>query len=62
MVERSHAGMHGVGTLRRGTEKSRWAADFCLFLAAAVEVSRCLIQRAHPRCRWPARPITRRLK
>jgi hypothetical protein len=33
-----------------------------LFLAAAVVVTRCLIQRARTRYRWPGRPTTRRLK
>jgi hypothetical protein len=32
------------------------------FLAAAIVVTRCLIQRAHSRYRWPTRPTTRRLK
>ncbi|MDP9365014.1 MAG: IS5/IS1182 family transposase, partial [Chloroflexota bacterium] len=36
--------------------------DFYLFLAAAFVVTRCLIQRARPRYRWPGRPTTRRLK
>ena len=62
VVERTHAWMNGYGKLRRCTEKARCVVDLYLFLAAAVVVTRCLIQRARTRYRWPSRPTTRRLK
>lgn len=61
VVERTHAWMNGFGKLRRCTEKTRSVVEFYLFLAAAVVVTRCLIQRARSRYRWPGRPTTRRL-
>lgn len=54
--------MNGFGKLRRCTEKSGAVVDFYLFLAAAIVVTRRLIQRARLRYRWPGRPTTRRLK
>ena len=62
VVERTQAWMNGFGKLRRCTEKSARVADFYLFLAAAIVVTRRLIQRARLRYRWPGRPTTRRLK
>jgi Transposase DDE domain len=62
VVERTHRWMNGSGKLRRCTEKRRPVVDFSLVLAAALVVSRQLIQRARLRYRWPARPTTRRLK
>ncbi len=62
VVERTHAWMNGYGKLRRCTEKARCVVDLYLFLAAAIVVTRCLIQRARTRYRWPDRPTTRRLK
>jgi hypothetical protein len=62
VVERTHAWMNGYGKLRRCTEKARCVVDLYLFLAAAIVVTRCLIQRARSRYRWPGRPTTRRLK
>ncbi|MDP9461045.1 MAG: IS5 family transposase [Actinomycetota bacterium] len=62
VVERTQAWMNAYGKLRRCTEKSCRVVDFYLFLAAAFVVTRCLIQRARPRYRWPGRPTTRRLK
>lgn len=62
VVERTQAGMNGFGKLRRCTEKCGLVVDFSLFLAAAIVVTRRLIQRARPRYRWPGRPTTRRLK
>lgn len=62
MVERTHAWMNGYGKLRRCTEKARCVVDLYLYLAAAIVVTRCLIQRARHRFRWPGRPTTRRLK
>ncbi len=59
-VERTQAWMNGSGKLRRYTEKVHRVVEFDLFLAAAVLVTRCLIQRARIRYRWPARPTTRR--
>jgi transposase len=61
VVERTHAWMNGFGKLRRCTEKARPVVEFYLFLAAAIVVTRCLIQRARTRYRWPGRPTTRRL-
>ena len=61
VVERTQSWMNGFGKLRRCTEKTRLAVDFYLFLAAAFVVTRCLIQRARFRYRWPGRPTTRRL-
>jgi hypothetical protein len=62
VVERTHAWMNGYGKLRRGTERTARIVDLYLFLAAAFVVTRCLIQRARTRYRWPGRPTTRRLK
>lgn len=62
VIERTHAWMNGDGKLRRCTEKVHRVVDFYLFLAAAFVVTRCLMQRARNRYRWPARPTTRRLK
>jgi transposase len=62
VVERTQSWMNGYGKLRRCTEKTKEVVDFYLFLAAAVVVTRCLIQRARTRYRWPGRPTTRRLK
>ncbi len=61
-VERTHAWMNGYGKLRRCTEKARPVVELYLFLAAAIVVTRCLIQRARSRYRWPGRPTTRRLR
>jgi hypothetical protein len=61
VVERTHAWMNGYGKLRRCTEKTRQVVEFYLFLAAAIVVTRCLIQRARTHYRWPGRPTTRRL-
>lgn len=61
VVERTHAWMNGYGKLRRCTEKARCMVELYLFLAAAIVVTRCLIQRARTRYRWPGRPTTRRL-
>lgn len=62
VVERTQSWMNGYGKLRRCTEKARCVVDFYLFLTAAIVVTRCLIQRARSRYRWPGRPTTRRLK
>jgi transposase len=62
VVERTQAWMNGFGKLRRCTEKSGAVVDCYLFLAAAIVVTRRLIQRARLRYRWPGRPTTRRLK
>jgi transposase len=62
VVERTQSWMNGYGKLRRCTEKTKEVVDFYLFLAAAFVVTRCLIQRARTRYRWPGRPTTRRLK
>jgi transposase len=62
VVERTQAWMNGFGKLRRCTDKSGTVVDFYLFLAAAIVVTRRLIQRARLRYRWPGRPTTRRLK
>jgi transposase len=62
VVERTHAWMNGYGKLRRCTERNGLVVDFYLFLAAALVVTRCLIQRARTRYRWDHRPTTRRLK
>lgn len=61
VVERTQSWMNGYGKLRRCTEKARSVVDFYLFLTAAIVVTRCLIQRARSRYRWPGRPTTRRL-
>lgn len=61
VVERTHAWMNGYGKLRRCTEKTKAVVDLYLFLAAAIIVTRRLIQRARTRYRWPGRPTTRRL-
>jgi transposase len=62
VVERTQSWMNGYGKLRRCTERDGRVVDFYLFLAAAFVVTRCLIQRARTRYRWPTRPTTRRLK
>jgi len=62
VVERTHAWMNGYGKLRRCTDRTGRVVDFYLFLAAAFVITRCLIQRARHRYRWPNRPTTRRLK
>ena len=62
VVERTQAWMNGFGKLRRCTEKAQQVVDVYLFLAAAFVVTRCLIQRARSRYRWPGRPTTRRLR
>jgi len=54
--------MNGYGKLRRCTERTGLVLDFYFFLAAAFVVTRCLIQRARRRYRWPNQPTTRRLK
>ena len=54
--------MNGYGKLRRCTEKTTEVVDIYLLLAAAFVVTRCLIQRARIRYRWPGRPTTRRLR
>ena len=56
VVERTHSWMNGYGKVRRCT------VEFSLHLAAILTVIRCLINEACTRYRWPARPITRRLK
>lgn len=61
VVERTQAWMNDYGKLRRCTERTATVVDFYLFLAAALVVTRCLIQRARTRYRWPNRPTTRRL-
>lgn len=62
VVERTHAWLNGYGKLRRCTDRDGRVVDFYLFLACALVVTRCPIQRARPRSRWDARPTTRRLK
>ncbi len=62
VVERTHAWMNGYGKLRRCTERDGRVVDFYLFLAAALVVTRRLIQRARRSYRWDNRPTTRRLK
>lgn len=56
VVERTHAWMNGFGLLRRCTARAKAMVEFSLFLAAAFVTTRCLIRRARPRYRWPARP------
>jgi len=62
VVERTHAWMNGFGKLRRCTERRAVVARFYLYQAAAVVTTRCLIDAARTRYRWPMRPTTRRLK
>ena len=62
VVERTHAWMNGYGKLRRCTEQARCVVELYLYLAAAIVVTRCLIQRARSRYRWDGRATTRRLK
>jgi len=62
VVERTQSWMNGYGKLRRCTERSGVVVDFYLFLAAALAVTRRLIQEARARYRWPNQPTTRRLK
>lgn len=62
VVERTQSWMNGFGKLRRCTERHAGVVAFYLFLAAAFVVTRCLIERARTRYRWPTRPTTRRLK
>jgi transposase len=61
VVERTQSWMNDYGKMRRCPEKARSVVDFSLFLTAAIVVTRCLIQRARSRYRWPGRPTTRRL-
>jgi hypothetical protein len=53
VIERTYAWMNGYGKLRRCTEKTRAVVELYLALAAANVVTRCLIQRARSRYRWP---------
>lgn len=62
VVERTQSWMNGYGKLRRCTERNGLVVDFYLFLAAALVVTRRLIQEARTRYRWPNQPTTRRLK
>jgi hypothetical protein len=62
VVERTHAWMNGFGKLRRCTERRAGVTQFYVFLAAAIVATRCLIDAARSRYRWPTRPTTRRLK
>ncbi len=62
VVERTHAWMNGFGKLRRCTEKARSVVALYLSLAAAIVVTRCLIQHARIRYPLPGRPTTRRLR
>jgi transposase len=62
VVERTNSWLNGYGKLRRCTERRGAVVDFYLFLAAALVVTRCLIQRARSRYRWDNRPTARRLK
>jgi hypothetical protein len=62
VVERTQSWMNDYGKLRRCTEQAHCVVDFYLFLTAAIVVTRCIIQRARARYRWPGRPTTRRLK
>ncbi|CAN5816026.1 hypothetical protein BH20CHL3_BH20CHL3_11680 [soil metagenome] len=62
VIERTQSWMSHVGKVRRRTERNSRMIDFYLLLAAAFVVTRCLIQRARSRYRWPDRPTTRRLK
>lgn len=62
VVERTQSWMNDYGKLRRCTEKACCVVNFYLFLTATIVVTRCLIQRARSRYRWPNRPTTRRLK
>ena len=61
VVERTQSWMNGYGKLRRCTERHGLVVDFYLFLAAALVVTRRLIQEARARYRWPNQPTTRRL-
>mgnify|MGYP002778421784 FL=1 len=61
VVERTHAWMNDFGKIRRCTERHGRVVDFYLFLAAAVVVTRLIIQRSRTRDRWLDRPTTRRL-
>lgn len=62
VVERTHSWMNGFGKLRRSTDRQRLIVEFFLFLAAAITVTRRLINTARTRYRWDQRPTTRRLK
>lgn len=62
VIERTQSWMNDFGKVRRCTERNSRVVDFYLSLAAALVVTRCLIQRARNRYRWPGRPTTRRLK
>ncbi len=62
VVERTQSWMNGYGKLRRCTERTGLVVDFYLFLAAALVVTRRLIQEARTRYRWSNQPTTRRLK
>jgi len=62
VIERTQSWMSYVGKVRRRTERNSRVIDFYLFLAATFVVTRCLIQRARNRSRWPGQSTTRRLK
>ncbi len=61
VIERTQSWMNGFGKLRRCPERNGLVVDLYLFLAAAVVVTRRLIQEARTRYRWPNQPTTRRL-
>jgi len=54
--------MNGYGKLRRFTDKRKTIVEFYLYLAAALTVTRRLINRVRSSYRWPTRPTTRRLR
>ncbi|GGQ16335.1 hypothetical protein GCM10010266_44450 [Streptomyces griseomycini] len=62
VIERTHSWMNDCRTLRRCTEKSGEAVDFCLRPVAALVTLRMPIRRSTSRYRSDGRPITRRLK
>lgn len=62
VVERTHAWMNDFGKLRRCTERRIEVTRFYAYVAAAIVTTRCLIDAARTRYRWPTRPTTRRLK
>jgi len=53
VVERTHASMNGVGTLRRCTERRGLVVNLFRFLAAALIVTCCLPRETRTRDRWP---------
>ena len=61
VVERTHAWMNSFGKLRRCTDRRELIVLFYLFLAAALVVTRRLINEARSRYRWATRPTTKRL-